>query len=210
MSRISRVVVLATALLATAAALASTAGAVTWHNSGDTAFTASGQASTYSVTGVSLVCSGATMTATSPSAAFVGATYGLATGTFTRTGCSLSGISTFITCSFKMTATAQDAAVRTVTTGSFDVSCSMTQSGAEICKIEGTQPATYVAPTAPSQSGQFILPHSSSLRTTDGNAGSCFLGTGEPLTWTTETFSLTSATGGATSPHLGPVIQRTA
>jgi hypothetical protein len=208
MSRIARLAVLVAALMSLFAIASSSAGAVTWHNSGDTAFTAAGVAGTLGVTGVNLACPSSSATGTSPSASQVGSSADLATGTITFSGCTLSGIPTHVACGYTLTGTALDGT--TVVTGTAAVNCSVTQFGSEICKIEGTTPGNYTNPVNPSTFGKVSVPASSTLRTTNGTAGSCPLGVNEPSSLTAQTFTISSATGGATTPHLGPRISRTA
>src|ERR1044071_3993997 len=66
MSKFARLVVLVTALSSLFAMLSSTAGAVTWHNTGGTSFHATGGPMTYSRASVSLTCSGSTATGAAP------------------------------------------------------------------------------------------------------------------------------------------------
>jgi hypothetical protein len=212
MSRIARFAVLVAALMSLFAVMSSAAGAVTWHNTGDTAFTASNaNAGTLSVTGVNLTCTGASATGTSPAGSTVGTTFTGATGTATFNGCSLSGLPTAVSCSYSLTTSAAaTSGTPSVFHGNADALCSVTQFGTEICKVEGLTSGSYTNPvSASSTAGRLTLNHSSTLRTTNGSGGSCILGVGEPATLTAQTFTVTAGTGGPT-PHLGPFITRTA
>lgn len=207
MTRISRAIVLLGALTSLLAAMSSTAGAVTWHNAGDTAYTATGGAFTYSVTGIQQRCTGSDVTGTAP-ASTTALTY-VMTGTLTYTGCTTSGIPSTFHCSYSFTTSA--AAVNHVFSGNFDLACGIYDtSGIRICQIEGQTPATYHNPET-GLGAQFTLHTSSTLRTTDGGLGvSCPLGAGEPVHITSQVIAITNATGGPTAPHAGPTLVRTA
>src|SRR5689334_10859893 len=73
MSRIMRVAVLVTALMSFFAVLSSTAGAVTWHNTGSTAYTATSGPMTLSVGANIFACTGSSDTGTAHSGSTVGA-----------------------------------------------------------------------------------------------------------------------------------------
>ena len=68
MSRFTRVVVLVAALMSVAGVGASAAEAITWDNSGATAFTATGGAVTYTGTDLTFPCTNTTTTGTAPTA----------------------------------------------------------------------------------------------------------------------------------------------
>lgn len=193
--------------LASLCAMASSAGAATWHNSGDTAFTAAAGAITLNVTSVSIACTGGSVTGTAFSGSKAGNSVDVGTATETYSTCPISGIPASLTCS--TTATATQATGTATVSETFHRLCSFSQFGAEICKIEGQVTGTYHNPIPPSTNGSWTLPASTSLRATDGSAGTCFFGVGEPLSLPAQTITITSATGGP-SPHLGPVITRTA
>jgi len=75
MSKSARLVVLIVSLLAV---LAPSAHAVTWHNSGDTTFTATTILpgfGTLSATGINMVCANHNITGTTGAAPFVGSTW---------------------------------------------------------------------------------------------------------------------------------------
>ena len=200
MSKIMRVVVMVTALMSLFGVMSATAGAVTWHNTGNTAFTATGGAGTLSSTGVSLVCTSSDATGTAP-ASVVGATY-TSTGTATFTGCRLAGLAAAVSCNYSLTGTAFSAGV---TSGTVDATCSVSQAGVAVCHIAGTTPGSY---TNPGTAGRLTLSASSSLRTFNPASGTCPLGNGDTASLTQQVFTVTGGTGGAGT--VGPVINRTA
>ncbi len=202
MTRIARLVVLAAMA---ALALSSTAHAVTWHNSGSTAFTATGGPGTLSSTSAALACSGTTGTGTATAAPFVGATWSAFHGTVSFTGCLVSGITTGVECGFTMTATT---AVAGGIGGTFDVTCGIFQFGTKICHIGGSLEGTYVNPVQPSTKGRFTLNTGGSLVMSNGAAGVCPLGNGDRGHLAEKALTITTATGG--SGTLGPVLTRTA
>jgi len=210
MSRITRWAVLAAMLASLFAMLSSSAGAVTWHNSGDTAFTASGGASTMTVTAVNLACTGSNQTGTSPSASFVGNTYMMASGTVTYTGCTLSGVATTSVCDFLLYTAATSPPPWDLALLIGWAVCRIYQFGVEICRVEGQTTGGYNNPVNPSTFGKITISSSTALRTTNGSGATCPLGAGEPLALTAQTWTISSAGGGATTPHLGPRITRTA
>jgi hypothetical protein len=189
MSRIARLAVLAASLLSLLSMMSATAGAITWDNRGATTFTATRPSTgTLSVTGVNLNCHNATATGTAPNNV-TGATYSI-TGNVTYGPCFISGIPSTVSCEYRFTTTSAGAASFP---GTLDASCSFTQFGVEICKAEGQTAATYDNPEPAGQPGRLTLPHSSTLRTTNGSGGNCILGVGEPSTLTAQTFTTTSA-----------------
>ena len=108
MSRILRVVVLTAALLAATTASAS---AVTWHNSGDTSFTAAGGATTLHFGGVHMPCTGATVTGTTGTSPFTGTTWTAATGTLEYGHCTLAGQKFTVDCAIAETLSSQTGGV---------------------------------------------------------------------------------------------------
>jgi len=205
MSKTLRVAVLATALLSALTMMASSAGAVTWHNSGDTAFTATGGVMAFSSTSVSLNCSGSDSTGTVTSTPAIGATFVAATMTTQVTGCTVSGSEWPWECKRTFTGTTYSSGV---TNGTFDTTCTMYLGSTPTCELSGSAPATYTNPVAPSTLGSFRLPTSTSLRV--GNAlVTCPLGNGDSFHLAPMIFNISVATGGP-SPHLGPIITRTA
>ena len=109
MSKIARLVVLVTALSSLFAMLSATAGAVTWHNTGGTAFHATGGPGSLSIGSATLACSGSTATGTAPGGSTVAQHYNV-TGTITFSPCQLVGQSTYVHCHFNLTGTTQPVA----------------------------------------------------------------------------------------------------
>ena len=208
MTRAMRVVVLVTALMSLFAAVSTTAGAVTWHNTGDTAFTATGGAATPAATGESVTCSSSDFRGTTGASPFVGATWAAATGTGAFTGCKLAGVTTAITCAYTFTATAWAAGPPSVTSGVADATCALAQGGVTVCHIEGATPGTYTNPSGTTK-GKLTLSASNTLKTTNPASGTCPLGNGDPFSLTMQTINVTSATGGGDPLHPGPVNTRT-
>ncbi len=200
-----RMCVLVLSLMSLFGAVSSSAGAVTWTNTGDTAFTATSGGSSFKVTNTELACTGADATGTMAASPFSGVIWSAASGTMTFTGCKLNNINTGIHCGYTFTTVAWVAGPPAVASGNLDATCSVYQGGATVCKIEGIRPGHYVNPSG--TTGLLILTHSTALRTTNGPVGTCPLNAGEPLTWSTQTFKITTATGGPV-PHTGPVITR--
>ena len=195
MSKIVRFAVLVASLMSLFAVMSSTAGAVTWHNSGSTAFTATAGPGTLSSTSASLNCTGASATGTAP-ALTVGATYAVS-GTATFTGCSLGGVATGVDCGYTLTGTSQSGSV---TSGAVDVTCGVYQFGAKLCHIGGSASGTYTNPV--SGVGVLALATGGNLITSNGTSGSCPLGNGDRGHLSAFSFRTTSA-----NP---PVITRTA
>jgi hypothetical protein len=192
MSKIARFAVLVASLMSLFAVMSSTAGAVTWHNSGSTAFTATAGAGTLSSTGASLGCVSATGTGTAPTLT-VGNVYSVS-GTATFNTCTLSGIATGVDCGYTLTGSSQTSGV---TSGSVDVTCGVYQFGTKLCHIAGSTAGTYTNSTS-----TLTIAASSTLTTTNGPTGTCPLGNGDKGSLTHLSFKVTSA-----SP---PVITRTA
>lgn len=196
MHRTARLAVLFAALLSLPALAASTAGAVTWHNSGSTTFTATSGPTTLSSTSATVGCTSTDVTGTVPSL-LVGLTL-VATGNAQFTGCSLGGLAVTVHCSYTMTGTSWTAGK---TTGNADATCFTSQFGALLCITEGPIAGSYVNPPSV---GTATLNASSTLRSTNpGGGATCPLGNGDPLTLTANTaFTITSANS--------PSITRTA
>ena len=210
MSWTMRVVVLATALLAVTATSAS---AVTWINSGDTAFTATGGGTPITVTGSNISCSASSSTGTVAASPFTGSVWPAATITTTYTGCFFSVLypGTIWECTRSFTAVTATAAVVdgvAHTTCDILVTTGTGTNRVPVCHVSGSVVATYANPVAPSTPGRFTLP-SSTLQTSDGPAGTCPIGSPEPVTMGHQALSITAATGGPV-PHLGPNLVRTA
>ena len=195
MGRITGVI----ALTSLFAGLSSAAGAVTWDNSGSTAFTASGGSSTLAVGLTNLPCADSSVTGTSPTSSTTG---DLATGTATFTNCSLVGPA-HVSCTYTLTALTQSGGV---TSGNVDATCDAFVGGVAACHIAGTTPGSYTNPTG-GVKGKLTLAHSSgSLRVFNPAVGSCLLGNNVGATLTTQTFTVTTANEPGTT---GPVITRT-
>jgi hypothetical protein len=110
-------------------------------------------------------------------------------------------------CNTTYTASGQLAAG--TTTGTLDTTCRIYLAGVQICHAIGTQVATYTDPTPPSTFGRFTTQTGGTIRLTNG-AANCPLGNGELIHKAPELWTVQTATGGPTSPHLGPIITRTA
>jgi hypothetical protein len=205
MRKLMQVLALATALTSVPMALATTSGAVTWHNSGDTAFTATGGGITSTVDGLALGCGHTATTGTVAASPFAGTTWAAMTVTTTYVGCLVYSGSTWA-CTRTFTATS---ATGGVISGTAATTCANTTSGVEVCHIAGTVPATYTNPTAPATTGRLTLPHTNALVMGNPSMGTCPMGDGVPVTMSAQTLTITSATGGPT-PHLGPILTRTA
>lgn len=202
----SGVMKMATALLVAVGLMsvaASAAGAITWHNTGDTAFTATGGPIVMSIGGNVISCTGSTMTGTTGAAPFVGAAWTAATGTLTGTPCSQAGTNYRLDCTYQLTAATQLNPADTV--GTTHLNCVWgLLSGTNLCRIQGTTPFTYLNPSAPAK-GRFTLPTSNSGLTMS-NITSCIWGTGTVHLQHTA-ITVTNGTGGGGN---GPIITRTA
>jgi opacity protein-like surface antigen len=143
MSRISRLVVIVTALASLFAVMSATAGAVTWTNDGATAFTATGGQGTLTSGTVTTVCTGSDASGTAP-ASVSGTTYSVS-GTILFTGCTAAGNPSTIECGYTLTATTLAGANAT---GNADFTCGVYFSGTKLCHIEGQSHAFYTNPTA--------------------------------------------------------------
>ncbi len=183
-------------LVASLGAASSSAVAVTWHNTGATAFTATSGPFTLSSTGAAFNCTGSTSTGTAPGGANVGTVYSM-TMTTTFSGCSLSNVAIGWDCADRFTATSQSGAV---TSGTLDVTCGMYEFGAKICHLGGSVSATYTNPV--SGVGVLSLATGGNLIFSNGTSGTCILGNGDRAHLSAVTRRTTSA-----SP---PVITRTA
>lgn len=201
MSRTIRLSVALASLLSALAITASAADAVTWHNTGSTAFTATAGATTISLGGTNLACSSAIVTGTAGTS-FVGPAWAAATGKATYSPCNLAGISVTATCTYTITANSWAAGV---TSGNADVTClsEVNPSGSIICVTHGPTAGTFTNPSG-STPARGTLTASSTVRVTNG-ASSCPLGTGL-ATLSEGTYTVTNGT----PTTLGPVISRTA
>ena len=201
MSRITRVVVLVTALMSLFAVLSSAAGATGWDNSGSTSFTATGGPGTLSVGANALTCADSGTTGTSPTSS---ATGDLVTGTATFTGCTLGGVPAHMSCTYTLTATGQAGGVTSVT---IDATCDAFVFASAACHVRGTTHGTYTNPVGTTK-GKLTLAHSSGTLTVFNAPGAtCLLGNNVGATLTAQTLTITTALGGTGT--LGPVITRT-
>jgi hypothetical protein len=198
MSKFSRIVVLATALASLFAVMSSTAGAVTWTNTGGTTFHATGGPGTLSIGVNNLACGGSTATGVAPMSS---ATSTVATGTVVFSPCVLiPGQSMFVHCTYTLTANAFSAGV---TAGTADVTCDTRLAAApanSLCHISGSTGGTYTNP-AGGAAGKLTLHASTSLVVSNGNVA-CPLGTGNG--------SLTEQTITVTSVAESPILARDA
>jgi hypothetical protein len=194
MSKITRIAVLAISLTSVFGVLSSAAGAVTWTNVADTAFTATAGASTLTVGATAaLVCTAAHASGTSPMST-VATIAPVASGTMTFTGCRLLGtVNATMDCGYTFTAASLALGV---TNGSVDITCGVYQSGLKACHIGDRTPGTYTNP-AGATAGLLTLSHSNTLTITNG-AGTCPIGNGVTATLMPLTFRVTSGTGGPT------------
>lgn len=210
MSKVARLVVLVAAVASLCGAVSASAEAVTWHNSGATAFTASSGANTLTFTHADgtnspLPCAGGgTTTGDAPVGSF-SAGYTI-TGTFTLTPCVLFMGRFFVHCNFQMTAAAYTAGSPAVTSGPVDLTCTVKDdkvANVTYCHLEGALPAHYVNPVGATP-GRLTFTAGSTVRGTHTSGASCFWlinETSAPVDWFDETMTLSSATG--------PVLTRT-
>jgi hypothetical protein len=155
MSKLSRLAVLVVGLMSLFGVLSSSAGAVSWDNSGATAFTASTGPGTLTSTGVPLSCSGATATGTAPATA-ISLTY-FVSGTVTFNGCKLSNIATVVECGYTWTGLTQDGVgMGSIITGSVDVTCDVMQFNTRCATSRAPSPAT-TSTTRPACSASRLL-----------------------------------------------------
>ncbi len=197
MGKLTRLVLFGVGLLSLFGGAAATAGAVTWHNTGSTSFTATTGPQTLSSTSASWNCTGGTLTGDMPLGSIVAATY-LSRGTMTYSGCSLSGIATGVDCSYTLTATTQTGSQ---TTGEADMACGWYQFGSKLCNVAGSMHFAYANPVG--GVGTLTLTTGGSLITTQGAPGApCPLGNGDRTHQSVMTLRTTSA-----NP---PAITRTA
>lgn len=196
MSRILRIAALTVALMA---ALASTAGAVTWENSGDTSFTATGPATTFHFNGgaVHLPCSSAAVSGTAATGPVTGATWANAASlTVSYPHCTLAGTPYNIQCSASESFDSQTGGV---SSGTLATTCDINVFGTKVCGAAGTIANTYTNPSGGTP-GRFTLSQTA-LTVSNGPVGTCPLGPAAGQL-THQTFTVNSGTG-------GPVITRT-
>ncbi len=195
MSRITRLAVLVVGLMSLFGIMSATAGAVTWHNTGSTNFTATTGPGTLSSTNSALSCTGGSATGDAPTGSTVGTTY-LVRGTVTFSGCVLAGITLGVDCGYTLTGTTQPAAGQT--TGTVDLTCGLYSFGAEICHLAGNAHGIYTN----GNPGTLTITTGGNIITSNPASGSCVLGNGDRAHLSELTFRTTSA-----SP---PSITRTA
>lgn len=142
MSKAIRLRVFIVSLLSVLGALTSSAGAITWHNSGATTFTGTGNGATFETTGLQLSCTGSDVTGTVP-ATTSGALF-RSSGTLTFTGCTAAGSPATSECSYTLTGTMQDGTgMGSVITGFMDVTCNTYISNTPFCHTAGTVSGSY-------------------------------------------------------------------
>jgi hypothetical protein len=202
MSRIARIAVLVTALASLFAVLSSTAGAVTFTNSGSTAFTATGGPFSLSVNSGanSLACTASSATGTVASGAFTAIL-----GSLHYSPCTFIGQSATLGCTYTLTPISFTSGV---VQSAVDVHCiyRLVASGSALCNVTGSTPATYVNPIGAAK-GRLTLLASSTLVVSNNSDASCSA-LGIP-TGTTRVGSLTAQTiaiTNGTPTTLGPVI----
>jgi hypothetical protein len=204
MSRLMQCVILIGAVMGSCAATAATAGAITWENSGDTHFTASGGSGTLTLTATPFQCPGSSITGkTTTPLTWISAPVLHATVTFS--GCSLSGQSVGYECAYTFTSVSQSGSV---TSGAIDATCGMWLAGIKVCHVEGSTGASYANPVPPSTFARVQTVTGGALRITNGQSN-CMFGNNELAHLSVLTFTVSGGAGGST-PHLGPIITRTA
>jgi hypothetical protein len=150
MSRISRVVVLVTALMSVFAVMSSSAGAITWDVSSTAAFAAHSGPGSLSGNGNTLSCLAGTATGAATALMFTGVPWNNAVhGTVTFDGCKIGGTPWHVSCTYGLNATGYSSATHQVT-GTLDLNapndCTAFVGGVAACTIEGTLPVTYDNP----------------------------------------------------------------
>lgn len=208
MSRIARCAVLLVVSVSLAGVWSSTAGAVTWHNSGDTTFSAATNSFPLASTGAGLACLGSTATGTVSGSPFVGATWKAIHGTLTSSGCVLGVPNWTVDCTYDFTASGAIGSPQAIT-GDLDMTCGFFIVGTEFCHVTGTAAAVYTNPVPTSIPGKLTITTGGNLIATNGPAGSCPLGSNDKTHLAALNYNISAATGGPT-PHLGPNITRTA
>lgn len=196
-SRIARFTVLVVALATSCAAMAASAGAVTWTNSGSAVFTATGGSTTLTTSFGVLSCAGAVTTVNWSSGSTSPVWAPAATGTSTRTGCTIAGSPVSVTSTWSQNAHSWVSGAPAVTTGVRIESTSVTFGSIERCRIDRTVNYQYSNPTL-SAAGELVTPIGSgnSAVVTNGAGGPCPLGNNVSAQETTVTFTVTSPAGG--------------
>jgi hypothetical protein len=179
MSRFARFAVLVAALTSLFAVMSSSAGAVTWTNTGNTLAHATGIGGALHVGSNTLPCGGATASGTAP-AHSAAAVYHV-TGTITFQPCSLVGQSTIVHCTYTLTGLVHTGGVfGGVTGGNADVTCDarLAATGTGLCHISGSTAGHYVNPAAAGGTGRLTLTTTNTLVVSNFGSTSCPLGTG--------------------------------
>jgi hypothetical protein len=148
MSKISRIVVMVTALMSVFAVLSSSAGAVsTWKSTNTTPFTADGGPVSISGNGITLSCTGATATGAATALDFTGVIWTNAVhGNITNSGCSLAGTQWTWSCTYSLTATGYSSLTHVVNATlnlNAPNDCTIASGGVAASTLEGTLPVTY-------------------------------------------------------------------
>jgi hypothetical protein len=169
MSKFTRLVVLISGLMVLCGIAVPTAGAASWTNSGDTAFTATTGPSTLTANGTTLICTGGTMTGTAPASA-AGPTYP-ASGSLNYSGCRLAIIGVAVSCSWTFLGTSVSGPIPLRVSGTIAVNCTVTGG----CRISGTVTVTYTNPIPGITSGSFFISANQSLVV---SGVGCVLGSG--------------------------------
>jgi hypothetical protein len=208
MPRVTHLLACLALLTAALGATSSSVGAVTWHNSGDTAFTATGPFFQIDATsfGFSLNCfGGTTVNATAATGPATGAVWSAMHVRTVSDDCRFVQAPVALSCTSTFTALLQSG---TNITGTLDTTCDIfaNQGTTLVCHLAGQRPATYRNPTG-SAYGSFTVPASSSVIATNGQAA-CPFGPNTAVPWTHEQWTITAASGGP-APHTGPILTRT-
>jgi hypothetical protein len=195
------------ALLSLFAFAASTAGAVTWHNTGSTAFTATSGPTTISVGSNNLACSGGSAVGTVTAGSFVGAIWPAASGTAVFSPCMFAGQNVVATCTYTVTAVSWTAGPPATTSGNADATCFsvLQSSGTTLCITEGTTPGSFKNPSGITKSSGTLSTSGTGLTITNATPATCPIGTGAAHLSDT-TFTVTTANGAGG----GPIVTRTA
>ncbi len=196
MSTLARLAILLVSMLSLFGGAPTTTGAITWHNTGSTAFTATAGANTLTSTFTPWSCGGATMTGDSPTGSTSSAIYSIR-GTMSFSSCSLSGIATGVDCAYTFTGATQTGSQ---VTGDVDMTCGWYQFNTKICHVAGNVHAIYTNPVA--GVGTLTLTTGGKLVMSNPASGTCPLGNGDLAHLSELTIRTTSA-----NP---PVITRTA
>lgn len=205
MSRVAQIAVLVAALLSLFAMLSSSAGAVTWHNSGATTLHATMGQSTLSSTSAGLVCpSGGTFTGTvaaTPAVVLAG-DWAAITGTASWSNCTLGVPGYAVDCGYTFTASTWAAGPPANTGGLVDVTCGVYLSGTKFCHIEGAVGAIYTNANGTTP-GFFMFLTGGALLITKAGPSSCPLGDNDLGHFSAPQLIVTSVAG-------SPRITRTA